>query len=377
MIINKFKFNDTYFEIIEHGNTYHVEKVIPDSCSKNYTELKLGTLPHLQSKVLIIDSTLSGRSETKRTPILHDLIEPTFQILEIDYAVKSTESSNSIGKIGSSWDEHEDTFSSVIFLSGDTSINEFINGLLKTQGVKPVWILPFPCGTGNSLALSIDINTCADAITKFLTGKSAPLNLYEAQLPTGSYLSKGKEKQEIRNLYFLVVLSWGLHAALVADSDSPEMRKLGVERFKHAAKTNIDRAITYQGTTEIMGRQIDGPYTYWLLCATKKFEPLFTILPLGDVAENSLYMVLVPYMYHNQLMEIMQEVYDGGSHVNDERVTYSKVSGSLPLKLLAKSLHNSRLCADGAIILLPETDCEITVYCCGNLLNGRPLHLVC
>lgn len=45
----------------------------------------------------------------------------------------------------------------------------------------------------------------------------------------------------------ICVVSWGAHASLVADSDSPELRHLGEARFRKAAEENMARTQRYRG----------------------------------------------------------------------------------------------------------------------------------
>ncbi len=115
-------------------------------------------------------------------------------------------------------------------------------------------------GTGNALAHSLRLVTPASAaslgLRSFLRGAARPLPLFHARFSPGARLvaplppppppppPNGGDcgagagvgvGDGVGVLHGAVVLSYGLHASLVAESDSPAYRKYGAQRFQLAA----------------------------------------------------------------------------------------------------------------------------------------------
>lgn len=321
-----------------------------------------------ESRNLIIDSIGSGTGRFSSHNVYRQVIKPLFEEFGLHYDYIMTKHENSIKDIASSVERKLDL--NVIFLSGDTSINEFINNLAPTDKNLKLTILPIPCGTGNSLSFSLGIESKLASVERLFYSNEAPLFMYQAELPTRSkFFRQGSEVEINRPLQFLVVVSWAFHAAIVADSDTEEMRKHGIERFKMAAIKNLEQKTIYEGDTKVNSELIQGPYAYWLLTPATKFEPTFEILPKGSIRENSLYLVAVEAPYVDSLMEIMYEVYDKGNHVNDKRVIYRKIDQDSEVILQMRSAPK-RICLDGDVIYLPDETCQIRVTPRANKCNG-------
>ncbi|KAK6456715.1 ATP-NAD kinase-like domain-containing protein [Scheffersomyces xylosifermentans] len=313
------------------------------------------------TKVYVLDSVNSGTGRTEKKDLYHQILKPIFELINVDHEYIATTSASTVSEFAKSLDGSRD--STVIFISGDTSVNEFVNNLSDKPSAK-LKLFTFPSGTGNSLALSVGLTDEIDALKKLFNSSSkvAPLNLYEVDFPKGSYFLVQDEKTtEIEGpLKFLVVLSWGFHASLVADSDTPELRKHGIERFKLAAFSNLEQEQKYEGHVKAGDELLDGPFAYWLLTSAKRFEPTFEISPKGDILEESLYLVSFKTEESpSYIMDIMMQIYNKGSHIDNKNVTYKKLTKDDKIVLTttnSKSLRKRRFCLDGSIIALPEAD---------------------
>lgn len=334
--------------------------LIKSIVDKSPSQLLITTVPeHLQTNVIVVDSIKSG---TRNGNIYETLLKPVLDTFEVNHQYHLTTSPTSIHEFASKLD----VSSTVIFLSGDTSINEFINGLPK--GNAKLTIFPIPLGTANSLSLSLNIQNEVDAIQKLFTTKPVPFNLYEVDFPKGSYYQIQDTTAPLPSdsLKFIVVFSWGFHAALVADSDTPEFRKFGLERFKLAAFENLKTPQKYEGEFKLQAEGpetqiIEGPFAYWVLTPSRKFEPTFEILPKGNILDDSLYLISFNTEEDPEgsyIMEIMGQAYDHGSHVDNKKVIYKKVLGG-QLTTRSDDLRNRRFCLDGSIIVVPKGSIEI------------------
>ncbi|CAH2354623.1 hypothetical protein CLIB1423_17S03290 [[Candida] railenensis] len=371
------------------------EAVLSIIYSEEETGLAPGDAPtwiefpeHLQGKeIFIIDSVYSGTGRDVKKDAYQQILEPLFNQFELKYTYVKTDSANSIKQYAGNFDKVSGKNPLVIFISGDTSIGEFINGLDESlKGGEDITFFNIPAGTGNSLALSLDNYSIADSVKSLLFPKETiPFNLYEVEFPQGSYFTALDVKTEDISgpLKFIVVLSWGFHASLVADSDTPELRKFGVKRFQIAAGQNLANEQKYEGSTQIDAKSIvEGPYAYWLLTPAKRFEKTFEISPKGNIADDSLYFVSFktePGADSNYIIDIMKEVYDSGKHIEDEKVIYEAIRNNEVIKLtISENAPEStrRFCLDGSIVKIPTGEAEIKISSGSNEFRGRKFFLL-
>ena len=143
------------------------------------------------------------------------------------------------------------TQQTILLLSGDGGIVDLVNVLqphiLGVDGdgpfVRPIVGL-VALGTGNALANSAGINSDATrGLRHFFRGEPQRLPTFVATFSSGSKLlvnegrntePLGPKNKDDNVIHGAVVCSWGLHASLVADSDTTEYRKYGSDRFQMA-----------------------------------------------------------------------------------------------------------------------------------------------
>lgn len=262
---------------------------------------------------------------------------------------------------------------SIVLLSGDGGVVDIINAILSSlRG--PDFACPeitlLPLGTGNALANSLGI-TADDSmgLTTLMQGKSRPLPILRVTFSPGARMLVHEGSEESR-LYLhenkptcwgAVVCSWGLHASLVADSDTTEYRKHGVERFQMAAKAALypsdgSPPHKYRGRVSVLHdsgwHELDEKeHAYVLATFVSNLEKNFTISPASRPLDGKLRLVHFGPMSGDEVMEVMTAAYAHGKHVEDERVRYEEIEG------LRISFDNSeedgrwrRICVDGKIV---------------------------
>lgn len=340
-------------------------------------------------RVVIIDSINSGTGRTEKKSVYHALLKPLFDdYLGVAHEYHATVSADSIHQFAQDIEPLGKPLT-VILISGDTSVNEFVNGLSEIKSPSSLKLFVIPSGTGNSLALSIGIENELQAIQKLVNYDEShvrALNLYESKFPVHSkVLSQDKEVSEINGpVKFLVVISWAFHASLVADSDTPELRKHGIDRFKLAAFSNLAQTQKYDGEVTFGDKKISGPFAYFVVTSSKKFEPTFEISPKGDIFDDNLYLISFSTEEDDKegkyIMEIMGQVYSQGSHAENPKVTYERVSKGQEIVLKIKnaaSKRKRRFCLDGTIIAIPEEkDSEIVIKATGSNYNNWELKII-
>ncbi|CAD0038554.1 unnamed protein product [Aureobasidium pullulans] len=262
---------------------------------------------------------------------------------------------------------------SIILLSGDGGVVDIINAIL-TSSRSPDFACPeitlLPLGTGNALANSLGV-TADDSmgLTTLMQGKSRPLPILRTTFSPGSRLliQEGSDEAELHShngkptIWGAVVCSWGMHASLVADSDTTEYRKHGVERFQMAAKAALypedgSSPHKYRGRVSVLRRsewhELDEKeHAYVLATFVSNLEKGFTISPASKPLDGKLRLIHFGPMSGDEVMKVMTKAYDQGKHIEDERVRYEEIDG------LRISFDDSeedgrwrRICVDGKII---------------------------
>jgi diacylglycerol kinase family enzyme len=229
-------------------------------------------VPYLASDrdVHVVLSILSGRHDAQA--YFDQTLKPVLNQHLVSHTVHTTTSAKSISQLCTSRfipAACKGVKQTILLLSGDGGVIDIANTIATSLMrdtydhreasvfVKPVICL-FPLGTANALATSAGISV--DPISTLLTGRPRPLPIFEARFSKGGKLvtEYGQAREPITHpddpeprMYGAVVFSWGLHASLVATSDTPEYRKHGVERFKMAAQELLKESHVYKGKVRI------------------------------------------------------------------------------------------------------------------------------
>ncbi|KAG7926756.1 hypothetical protein KL925_003041 [Ogataea polymorpha] len=301
--------------------------------------------PLLQAaNVVVLDSVKSGnRVSTK--DVYKQLLLPLLDSWNLSHRYIATTSPETSRQVAASIGAAPTL---LILISGDTTITELVNSVASTATVT---LLTVPMGTGNAFAHSVGLSTPLEAVQALTGGTAHPLRLYEAVFEPGSRLLAQGHTQPVLSLRFLVVGSWGLHACLVADSDSPELRKLGNERFKVAAQHILEKNPVFHGSFRTDGLAVEdhAALSYFVVAAVPRFEATFEISPASDPAENALHVVYFHHQAPAAVMEILGQAYDAGKHVQDPRVGYLKAH-TVELEIDEQDADLRRICVDGLIV---------------------------
>ncbi|KAH7077487.1 ATP-NAD kinase-like domain-containing protein [Paraphoma chrysanthemicola] len=269
----------------------------------------------------------------------------------------------------------------IILLSGDGGIVDLVNGLLA-QPASPQYIAPqvvlLPLGTANALYHSINFNSTQPTqsnewgLAALSSKTTKPLPTFTATFSPGARLLVDEARKEEALptnsngegiLHGAVVCSWGMHASLVADSDTSEYRKFGIERFKMAAKEALypgDGSLPhpYRGKVSVLKgdewRALpEEQHLYTLATLVSHLEAPFCISPKSRPLDGSLHLVHFGPTTGDEAMRMMGLAYQGGKHVDDEKVRYEEVEG-VRIEFAEKEGRWRRVCVDGKIVRVEE-----------------------
>ncbi|KAF2097019.1 hypothetical protein NA57DRAFT_41491 [Rhizodiscina lignyota] len=271
----------------------------------------------------------------------------------------------------------------IILLSGDGGIVDLLNGLAASahkDGYVPPIVAVLPFGTANALAHSSRVASDETfGLSTLCHGSPKQVPIFSVQFSPGARLvtDEGRRYDELPQtssipiplLYGGVVCSWGFHAAIVADSDTAEFRKHGIERFKMAANealwpSNGKGPHEYVGDVYLSrnGKWIKIPrekHSYILATTVSNLEQKFVISPASKPMDGSLRLVHFGPMGADDVMKVMMQAYDGGKHVDEETVGYETIDG-LWIDFKEDSDEDDdgqrwrRVCVDGKIIAVEK-----------------------
>ncbi|KAJ0415521.1 ATP-NAD kinase-like domain-containing protein [Aspergillus carlsbadensis] len=355
-------------------------KLVPDHLLPNTPNIYDSTNP---IKLHFIISTASGTGTAKL--LFSHILQPLLSYLELDfYEVHETQSSQTITNLCHSLfipQAEAGNAQTIVLLSGDGGLCDVIDAFYSTAKnirAKPNIAL-FPAGTGNAMASSIGlvVNHKA-ALMALLCGKPTPVPVFAATFSQGArYVQDGKTQcptaAEIpcRRVHGGVVASWGLHAALVADSDTSEYRKFGAERFRMAANELLypsdgSESHRYRGSVTLFGKngQDQGntqpeetlgskEHMYVLATLVSNLEKDFMISPESKPLDGSLRVIRFGPLPPERAMQVLSLAYQNGQHIQDSDVIYRDVEG---IRIGFNEPEGSwrRVCIDGRVIMIEE-----------------------
>ncbi|KAH6687712.1 S-adenosyl-L-methionine-dependent methyltransferase [Plectosphaerella plurivora] len=294
----------------------------------------------------------------------------------------------------------------IILLSGDGGVVDLLNGSDdETHTAAASTSLPtialLPLGTANALFHSLHKpiytsiaqdgpdtppSPLALALRTLIRGRPAPLPSFRAGFTPGSRLvsysvdegAANAEETSIRrhdtavsHLYGAIVASHGFHAQLVWESDTPEYRRHGSNRFGMVAAELLRESHAYRAQVSVspsgasaQEKIITPPasstteassssFSYILATLVSNLERTFTISPASRPLENDLRLVHFGDVGGTRTMDIMKAAYDEGKHIGLPDVGYESVGG-LTVRILEEDARWRKVCIDGTIVEIPQ-----------------------
>ncbi|KAG9206992.1 hypothetical protein G6514_000283 [Epicoccum nigrum] len=267
----------------------------------------------------------------------------------------------------------------IIVLSGDGGVIDLVNGL-SAHTTSPSYTAPqvvlLPLGTANALYHSVNVGkTNTWGLDTLSSSHSRPLPIFTASFSSGARLlvDEARSEEELPidpssgqpTLHGAVVCSWGMHASLVADSDTAEYRKFGVERFKMAAKEALYPADSsaphaYKAKVSVLHGEEwkvleKEEHMYTLATMVSNLEQPFCISPHSKPLDGSMHLVHFGPTSGDEAMRLMTLAYQGGKHIEEPAITYEAIDG-LRIEFGGREAEGRwrRVCVDGKIVRVEE-----------------------
>ncbi|KAF4343100.1 diacylglycerol kinase catalytic [Fusarium beomiforme] len=312
---------------------------------------------------------------------------------ELPYRAIYTESSKTIQEYANQlWTPDERLKArTIVLLSGDGGVVDLLNGSEGNEVPEnPPTIALLPLGTGNALFHSTHKPLYSDpspsplvlGLRTLFKGVGADLPIFRASFSSGSHIvkftDKSKEessahstsqlqKQEtsITHLQGAIVASYGFHASLVYESDTPEYRVHGDKRFHMVAEGLLKESHPYAAKVSIRRRGSTvfekiprGSHAYVLTALVSNMERKFAISPATKPLQSQLRLVHFGPIGGERTMSVMMKAYDEGSHVgmewpDGEKVGYEEVD-EVKISILENDERRRKVCIDGTIVEVPQ-----------------------
>ncbi|KAL4733662.1 ATP-NAD kinase-like domain-containing protein [Aspergillus similis] len=347
----------------------HLETALPKVLSDHL----LTKIPgHLNNDCHVVVSTASG---TGRAKVLSGILQQLLAWIGVNnFKVHETQSAQTITELCHSLfipQAEAGVPQTIILLSGDGGLCDIIDAFHGTP--KSIQTVPnialIPAGTGNAMASSIGLMAHPKKpLMALLRGKPFPLPVFVATFSNGARYAQ-EDSPRVPRIYGGVVASWGIHASLVADSDTVEYRKFGADRFKMAAKELLfpsdgSEAHKYNGTITLLKR--DGQqcfehelvlehkeHAYVMATLVSNLEKDFKISPHSAALDGSLRIVHFNAMSSQRVMQLLSAAYQDGKHIKDDDVTYCEIEG-LRVDFHEVNEKWRRVCIDGRVVVIEE-----------------------
>ncbi|KAF4126671.1 Diacylglycerol kinase catalytic domain [Geosmithia morbida] len=394
-----------------------LELILVESSSSSLPDIlrplaldKAGSLPdHLVSSAThSVDIIVSVKSGTGTALVFwQDVLRPLLQLVApqgreasdgVAHNVVITQSADSISQFAQElWSSlsSPDKSRTVVLLTGDGGIVDLLrqrevdgdgDGKDGSAPATRPTVSLMPLGTGNALFHSLHkpLYAAGDggpsplvvAVRTLFRGQASPLPIFRASFTEGSYIvppgggGVADERQSpparVRHLDGAVVASYGFHASLTYESDTPEYRVHGAKRFGMAAQELLRTSHAYAATLEMRapgsptletagGR--DGTHSYVLASLVSNLERTFTISPDARPLDGQLRVVHFGDVGRERTMEAMTKAYDGGKHVHvawpdGQKVHYEPVE-EMRVTIREDEDRWCKVCIDGTTVHVP------------------------
>ncbi|KAL3955775.1 hypothetical protein ACCO45_011338 [Purpureocillium lilacinum] len=267
----------------------------------------------------------------------------------------------------------------VILLSGDGGVVDMLNG-----GSSPPLPLPSspssPLGTGNALFHSLHKPVASSssspsagsgpsplvlALRTLFLGAPASLPAFRASFSPGAHVVS--KDAAVESLYGAIVASYGFHASIVHESDTPEYRVHGSKRFGMVAQDLLRESHPYRARLSVRRPKplsaSDAPPPQQQQQPLEDFSSATHayILATLRALDNRLRLVHFGAVGGQRTMEVMMKAYDGGAHVGmawedgdgPQRVSYEEVD-ELRVEVHEDDARWRKFCVDGTIVEVPR-----------------------
>ncbi|RDA86990.1 hypothetical protein CP532_6730 [Ophiocordyceps camponoti-leonardi (nom. inval.)] len=346
-------------------------------------------LPPQLDKDSEVDVIVSSRSGTGLGPlfwrkVLRPLLHLVYDALGNGRVPKEaflTPDAQAVKRFGKELRGREDGTRLVVLLSGDGGVADLLAGYGVEEAVTKPIIALLPLGTGNALFHSLHRHPSSSSsssespsplvqgIRTLFLGNPAPLPLFRTSFTPPAKGVSSEDGEEAKTtttttIHGVVVASYGFHASLIHESDTPEHRTQGSKRFSIVAESLLAEGHGYEAEVQVDDDddfKVLRKHGYVLISMVSNLERTFVISPASKPLDNRLHLIRFGNLDATRVMDVMRRAYQGGDHVglrwdDGEEVTYRDVD-EVRVKVLDEDGRWRKVCVDGTIVDVPRGGC--------------------
>ncbi|MGX7199434.1 diacylglycerol kinase [Enterococcus nangangensis] len=200
-------------------------------------------------------------------------------------------------------------FDLIVAAGGDGTINEVVNGIANLP-VRPKMAI-IPAGTTNDYARALKIprDNIKKAAEVILTGKSIKMDIGEAN-----------------ERYFINIAAGGYLTELTYEVPSELKTIFGYLAYLAKGAEMLPRVKPINVHLEYENGIYDGPASMFFLGLTNSVGGLEQIAPDAKLDDGKFSLIIVKTANLFEMIHLVAMVFNGGRHVNDPRVIYTKTS---------------------------------------------------
>lgn len=342
------------------------------------SELPRHLSPADDLSVDVIVSTRSGTGQSRYfwEAILEPLLAKVSSQLGVSGTIANpfiTQDAHSVANFAQRLAAKSTPRKTVILLSGDGGIVDIINNYDSSSSSQLPLLAVLPFGTGNAIFHSSHKPLAAksqtvQAVRTLLFGAPVDLPTFTASFSPGSVSTSFTSETPdtpIQSLSGTIVASYGFHASILYESDTPEYRAHGSKRFGMVAANLLKESHPYlakveyrsPGSSELI-EVPRGEHAYILVAMVSNLERTFTISPASKPLDGKLRLIHFGPVGGERTMEIMYKAYDEGKHVgmtweDGQKVGYEEID-EIRVTTLEEDARWRKVCIDGTIVELPR-----------------------
>ncbi|CAO3660957.1 unnamed protein product [Rhizopus microsporus] len=265
---------------------------------------------------------------------------------------------------------HELTQDTVlVVMGGDGTVHEVLNGLLSQPlPSRPTRVGVVPVGSGNAFAMGLGIDGVEHAVLRIIKGQTQNCGWMNVRLGQSLIQGSGWENEinyRPNDMKLFIVMSWGFHAQIVSKSRYLKYF-MGNRRFSLVAMALLTFLQQYEGELVLKGAVsynkehhqfdkqsetivVNDKFTYFVISKQPSLEKGFTIAPFASPLDDQMDIILLRNANANQLTEASMQAFQGGKHVDLDKVDYFKAK-----EVLLRVKDKTEICLDGEIHDLPS-----------------------
>ncbi|CEJ84907.1 hypothetical protein VHEMI03611 [[Torrubiella] hemipterigena] len=339
-----------------------------------------------------LDIVVSTRAGTgKALPFWGSILQPLLSRVSEELTGSSlaanvviTKDEHSVANVAKNLSSRDSRHNTVVVISGDGGIIDLLNNYTPKADAPLPLLAVLPFGTGNAIFHSSHrplyskskASQTVHALRTLFLGSTVDLPYFRASFSDGSVKTSftaqaqaedgaaTSQDSQVSRMYGTIVASYGFHASILYESDTPEYRAHGDKRFGMVAGNLLKESHPYLATLEVRAPGGDfkpvarASHAYILVAMVSNLEKTFTIAPDSEPLDGTLKLIHFGAIGGERTMEVMMKAYDNGKHVgmkweDGEEVGYEEIE-EVRITTTEETPRWRKVCIDGSIVELPK-----------------------